>query len=87
MPEDPRLASALRSGSFAQTLRVAVRVSGLTLERVRDELAARDVRVSAATLAGLISGTPTARGTFTVTVTATDTGGASGHTSFTYQVL
>jgi len=39
------------------------------------------------TAAGLISGTPTARGTFAVTVTATDTGGASGHTAFSYQVL
>jgi hypothetical protein len=32
---------------------------------------------------GLISGTPTTAGTYSVTVTATDTIGASGSTSFT----
>ncbi len=35
---------------------------------------------------GLISGTPTAAGTSTVTVTATDTTGAKGSTSFTWAV-
>jgi hypothetical protein len=35
---------------------------------------------------GLISGTPTARGTFTVTATATDTVGASGSTTFTWTI-
>ncbi|WP_263984057.1 putative Ig domain-containing protein [Streptomyces sp. HPF1205] len=36
--------------------------------------------------AGLITGTPTAAGTFTVTVTATDSTGASGAASFTWTV-
>jgi Putative Ig domain len=35
---------------------------------------------------GLISGTPSAAGTFTVTVTATDTTGASGSTGFTWTI-
>jgi hypothetical protein len=35
---------------------------------------------------GLISGTPTARGNSTVTVTATDTTGASGSATFTWQI-
>jgi hypothetical protein len=35
---------------------------------------------------GLISGTPTAAGTFTPTVTARDTTGASGSTSFTFTI-
>ncbi|HEY0805619.1 MAG TPA: S53 family peptidase [Pseudonocardiaceae bacterium] len=36
--------------------------------------------------AGLISGTPSAAGTFTVTATATDTTGATGSTSFTWTI-
>jgi hypothetical protein len=56
MPDDPRLALAIRSGSFAQTLRVAVQVGRLTLEQVRDELADRDVRVSAVTLSYWVRG-------------------------------
>jgi hypothetical protein len=35
---------------------------------------------------GDITGTPTAAGTFTVKVTATDTGGATGGTAFTFTV-
>jgi len=35
---------------------------------------------------GLISGTPTAAGSFTVTVTATDTAGAKGSTSFSWTI-
>jgi hypothetical protein len=35
---------------------------------------------------GLISGTPTTAGTFTVTVTATDTTGAKGSTTFTWTI-
>ena len=35
---------------------------------------------------GLISGTPTVRGTFTVTATATDSVGASGNTTFTWTI-
>jgi subtilase family serine protease len=35
---------------------------------------------------GLISGTPTAAGTFSVTVTATDSTGATGSTSFTWTI-
>jgi hypothetical protein len=38
------------------------------------------------TSSGVISGTPTTAGTFTVTATATDTSGASGSTSFTWTV-
>lgn len=53
---DPRLVQAMRSGSFAQTLRVALAVSGRTLEQVRDELAERDVRVSAVTLSYWVRG-------------------------------
>ncbi|MFD0585821.1 putative Ig domain-containing protein [Dactylosporangium darangshiense] len=35
---------------------------------------------------GLISGTPTTRGTFTVTVNATDSVGASGSSTFTWTI-
>ncbi|WP_020384779.1 M28 family peptidase [Kribbella catacumbae] len=35
---------------------------------------------------GVVSGTPTARGSYTATVTATDTGGATGSTSFGYTI-
>jgi O-glycosyl hydrolase len=35
---------------------------------------------------GLITGTPSASGTFTVTITATDTTGASGSTTFTWTI-
>jgi hypothetical protein len=38
------------------------------------------------TTSGLISGTPTTRGTFTVTVTAIDSVGASGSTTFTWTI-
>lgn len=53
---DPRVVQAMRSGSFAETLRVALAVSGLTLEQVRDALAERDVRVSAVTLSYWVRG-------------------------------
>ncbi|MGW1082338.1 putative Ig domain-containing protein [Kitasatospora sp. NPDC002522] len=36
---------------------------------------------------GRISGTPTAGGAFQVAVTATDSGGGTGTTTFTYQVF
>ncbi len=35
---------------------------------------------------GVVSGTPTARGSYTATVTGTDTGGATGSTSFGYTI-
>ena len=42
--------------------------------------------LSISSSSGLISGTPSAAGTYSVTVTATDTTGASGSTSFTWTV-
>jgi len=39
------------------------------------------------TSGGRVSGTPTASGAFQVTVTATDSGGGRGTTTFTYQVF
>lgn len=35
---------------------------------------------------GAITGTPTTRGTFSATVTGTDSGGASGKATFTYTI-
>ncbi len=36
--------------------------------------------------AGVISGTPTTRGSYTATVTATDSGGATGSATFLYTI-
>lgn len=47
---DRQLAAALESGSFAHGLRTAIRLRGLTLERVQHELADRGVVVSSVTL-------------------------------------
>lgn len=44
------LAHAVRMGPFSATLHLAIEASGLTLEQVRQELAARGAFVSMATL-------------------------------------
>ncbi|MCP3797816.1 hypothetical protein NLX83_00945 [Allokutzneria sp. A3M-2-11 16] len=48
--DDPELLAALRTGPFSEALRVAIRRSGLALERVQSRLLTRGVRVSLATL-------------------------------------
>jgi hypothetical protein len=50
LPADRELRRLVRQGSFAQVLDYALTVRGLSLDRVRRHLAARDVRVSRAAL-------------------------------------
>nr|WP_312886871.1 RICIN domain-containing protein [Actinocrinis puniceicyclus] len=77
----------------AQTGTVGAAIGGVQIQG-SDSAAGQSLTYSASGLpaglsissSGLISGTPTASGTFNVTVTATDTTGASGSASFTWTV-
>jgi hypothetical protein len=84
--------SVTNPGNQSSTAGTAI--SGLPI-RATESTSGQTLRYSASglpaglsinTTSGLITGTPTAAGTFTVTVSATDTAGASGSASFTWTV-
>ncbi|WP_426504515.1 cellulose binding domain-containing protein [Dactylosporangium sp. McL0621] len=77
----------------SQTGTVGTAIGGLQLQAT-DSAAGQTLTYTAGGLpaglsissSGLISGTPSAAGSFTVTVTATDTTGAAGSTTFTWTI-